>query len=113
MYKGTVRDYPIMNSEEKSWEQLERYSRQMLFSPIGETGQRKLAEQTVLIVGMGALGTVLANHMVRAGVGVVRFVDRDYVEKSNLQRQMLFDEEDVRQSYPKVIAAEKKLAIVN
>jgi molybdopterin/thiamine biosynthesis adenylyltransferase len=90
-----------------------RYSRQMLFAPIGETGQKKLAEQAVLIVGMGALGTVLANHMVRAGVGLVRFVDRDYVEKSNLQRQMLFDEEDVRQSYPKVIAAERKLRIVN
>lgn len=94
-------------------ERWKRYSRQMLFSPIGEAGQRKLAEQTVLIVGMGALGTVLANHMVRAGVGVVRFVDRDYVEKSNLQRQMLYDEEDVRQSYPKVVAAEKKLCLVN
>jgi molybdopterin/thiamine biosynthesis adenylyltransferase len=94
-------------------ERWKRYSRQMLFSPIGEAGQMKLAEQKVLIVGMGALGTVLANHMVRAGVGVVRFVDRDYVEKSNLQRQMLYDEEDARQSYPKVIAAEKKLSIVN
>ncbi len=94
-------------------ERWKRYSRQMLFSPIGEAGQKKLAEQTVFIVGMGALGTVLANHMVRAGVGVVRFVDRDYVEKSNLQRQMLYDEEDVRQSYPKVVAAEKKLRIIN
>ncbi|MBP3961579.1 ThiF family adenylyltransferase [Paenibacillus sp. DLE-14] len=85
----------------------------MLFAPIGEAGQQKLKESAVLIVGMGALGTVLANHMVRAGVGLVRFVDRDYVEQSNLQRQMLFDEEDVRQGYPKVIAAEKKLRKIN
>lgn len=91
----------------------ERYSRQMLFAPIGVDGQNKLAAASVLIVGMGALGTVLANHMARAGVGHVRFVDRDYVEASNLQRQMLYDEEDVRQSLPKAIAAERKLALIN
>ncbi|OMF38635.1 thiamine biosynthesis protein ThiF [Paenibacillus sp. FSL H8-0548] len=91
----------------------ERYSRQMLFAPIGEAGQRKLMDSAVCIIGMGALGTVLANHMVRAGVGHVRLVDRDYVEKSNLQRQMLFDEEDVEQVYPKVVAAEKKLRKIN
>jgi molybdopterin/thiamine biosynthesis adenylyltransferase len=91
----------------------ERYSRQMLFAPIGEAGQRKLKDSAVCIVGMGALGTVLANHMVRAGVGLVRFVDRDYVEKSNLQRQMLYDEEDVDNDYPKVVAAEKKLRKIN
>jgi len=91
----------------------ERYSRQMLFAPIGEAGQRKLKGSAVCIVGMGALGTVLANHMVRAGVGHVRFVDRDYVEKSNLQRQMLYDEEDVQHVYPKVVAAEKKLKKIN
>lgn len=90
-----------------------RYSRQMLFKPIGPAGQRKLAERSVLIVGMGALGTVLANHMVRAGVGHVRFVDRDYVEASNLQRQMLYDEEDAAQSIPKAVAARQKLAKVN
>ncbi|ANY65550.1 thiamine biosynthesis protein ThiF [Paenibacillus sp. BIHB 4019] len=91
----------------------ERYSRQMLFTPIGEAGQRKLSESAVLIIGMGALGTVLANHMVRAGVGLVRFVDRDYVERSNLQRQMLYDEEDVENGYPKAVAAEKKLRKIN
>lgn len=91
----------------------ERYSRQMLFAPIGEAGQRKLMDSAVCIIGMGALGTVLANHMVRAGVGHVRLVDRDYVEQSNLQRQMLFDEEDVEQVYPKVVAAEKKLSKIN
>lgn len=92
---------------------MERYSRQMLFTPIGEEGQRKLLQSAVCIVGMGALGTVLANHMVRAGVGLVRIVDRDYVEQSNLQRQMLYDEDDVRQSLPKVVAAERKLSKVN
>jgi len=91
----------------------ERYSRQMLFAPIGEAGQQKLKNRAVCIVGMGALGTVLANHMVRSGVGLVRFVDRDYVEKSNLQRQMLYDEEDVLNGYPKAIAAEKKLRKIN
>lgn len=92
---------------------LERYSRQILFQPIGEEGQKKLATKKVLIVGMGALGTVLANHLVRAGVGHVRFADRDYVEKSNLQRQMLFDEDDVVEALPKAVAAEKCLQKIN
>jgi molybdopterin-synthase adenylyltransferase len=91
----------------------ERYSRQMLFQPIGEEGQKKLAEKKVLIVGMGALGTAISNHLVRAGVGHVRFADRDYVEKSNLQRQMLFDEDDVQASLPKAVAAEQKLKRMN
>jgi len=91
----------------------ERYSRQMLFKPIGSQGQANLAESRVLIVGLGALGSVLANHMVRAGVGFVHIVDRDYVEYSNLQRQMLYDEEDAKQAYPKAIAAEKKLRNIN
>ncbi|GAA0383183.1 ThiF family adenylyltransferase [Bacillus horti] len=90
-----------------------RYSRQILFPHIGESGQKKLGESKVLIVGMGALGTVLANHMVRAGVGFVRFVDRDFVEASNLQRQMLFDEEDVKERLPKAVAAERKLRKIN
>lgn len=91
----------------------QRYSRQILFSGIGEEGQEKLLNSKVLIVGMGALGTVLANHMVRAGVGHVRFIDRDYVEESNLQRQMLFDEQDVEQRLPKAVAAERKLNQIN
>lgn len=90
-----------------------RYSRQMLFSPIGEDGQRKLNNSSALIVGMGALGTALANHLVRAGIGHVRFIDRDYVEKSNLQRQMLFDESDVQEALPKAIAAKNKLTRIN
>lgn len=91
----------------------ERYSRQMLFPKVGAAGQEKLQASRVLIVGMGALGTVLANHMVRSGVGHVRMVDRDYVEPSNLQRQMLFDEEDAAQALPKVIAARNKLTRIN
>ncbi|OLO27315.1 thiamine biosynthesis protein ThiF [Alkalihalophilus pseudofirmus] len=91
----------------------QRYSRQMLFSHIGEEGQKKLHDSKVLIVGMGALGTVLANHMVRAGVGHVKFADRDYVEYSNLQRQMLFDEKDASESVPKAVAAQRKLQQVN
>lgn len=90
-----------------------RYSRQMLFPPIGKKGQEKLLHSRVTIVGMGALGTVLANHMVRAGVGFVRLIDRDFVEESNLQRQMLYDEDDARNHLPKVIAAAEKLSRVN
>lgn len=91
----------------------DRYSRQILFPGIGEEGQHKLSSKKVLIVGMGALGTVLANHLVRAGVGHVRFADRDYVEKSNLQRQLLFDEDDVKEALPKAVAAEKRLKKIN
>jgi len=90
-----------------------RYSRQILFHPIGREGQRRLGESRVAIVGMGALGTVLANHMVRAGVGFVRLIDRDFVEPSNLQRQMLYDEADAAQHLPKAMAAYEKLTRIN
>ncbi|UCZ54552.1 ThiF family adenylyltransferase [Bacillus shivajii] len=90
-----------------------RYSRQMLFKPVGEQGQRKLDESKVFIVGMGALGTVIANHLVRSGVGHVVFCDRDFVEESNLQRQMLFNEQDVQQFLPKAVAAEQALKKLN
>ncbi len=90
-----------------------RYSRQHLFKPIGPQGQERLRQSRVAIVGMGALGTVLANHMVRAGVGYVRFIDRDFVEWSNLQRQMLYDEDDAAQSVPKAEAAKQKLERIN
>jgi molybdopterin/thiamine biosynthesis adenylyltransferase len=91
----------------------ERYSRQILFQPIGEEGQRKLLESHAVIVGMGALGTVMANHLVRSGVGHVRMIDRDIVELSNLQRQTLYNEEDAIRNLPKVIAAEKRLRKIN
>lgn len=90
-----------------------RYSRQRLFAPIGLGGQQKLESSSVLIVGAGALGTTLANHMVRAGVGQVRIVDRDYLEMSNLQRQMLYTEEDVKEALPKAVAAQRHLEKIN
>jgi molybdopterin/thiamine biosynthesis adenylyltransferase len=91
----------------------ERYSRQILFAGIGEAGQRRLLASSVAIVGCGALGTVLANLLVRAGTGRIRIIDRDFVEPSNLQRQTLFDESDARDSLPKAIAAERKLRAIN
>ncbi|WP_060678409.1 ThiF family adenylyltransferase [Virgibacillus halodenitrificans] len=92
---------------------INRYSRQILFEQINKSGQQRLSESTVLIVGIGALGTVISNQLVRAGVGKVRIVDRDVVEISNLQRQILFDEEDAEKSLPKAIAAKRKLERVN
>ncbi len=91
----------------------ERYSRQLLFPGIGEAGQERLVNSKVLIVGVGALGTVIANHLSRSGVGLIRLVDRDYVEMSNLQRQMLFTEKDVEQLLPKAIAAKQALRNIN
>src|SRR6202047_3898821 len=92
---------------------LERYSRQMRFFGIGEAGQRKLLDSHVTLCGCGALGTVLANALVRAGVGHVRIVDRDFIETHNLQRQILFDEHDVAENLPKAEAAARKLAAIN
>src|SRR5262245_48056610 len=92
---------------------LERYSRQMRCGGIGEAGQRKLAQSHVTLCGCGALGTVLANVLVRAGVGHLRLVDRDYIETHNLQRQVLFDEHDVAENLPKAEAAARKLAAIN
>jgi molybdopterin/thiamine biosynthesis adenylyltransferase len=92
---------------------LERYSRQMRFGGIGEKGQRKLLEGRVTLCGCGALGTVIANVLVRAGVGFVRIVDRDFIETHNLQRQVLFDENDIAANLPKAEAAARKLRTVN
>ncbi len=90
-----------------------RYSRQIRFAPIGEKGQLRLRHSRIAIVGAGALGAALANHMARAGVGYIRIIDRDFVEMSNLQRQMLFDEADARKMMPKAIAAAEKLTAIN
>ncbi len=90
-----------------------RYSRQILFEEIGQEGQARLMDARVALVGCGALGTVQASLLVRAGVGHLRIIDRDFVEESNLQRQILFDEEDVRAILPKAVAAEKKLRATN
>src|SRR5438552_14611737 len=91
----------------------DRYSRQTLFGPIGQDGQKRLQDATVTIVGCGALGTVLANNLCRAGVGHLVIADRDYIELNNLQRQILFDEDDVTRRLPKAIAAAERLRRIN
>jgi len=91
----------------------ERYSRQALFKPIGKTGQEKIENSHVLILGCGALGTANAANLVRAGVSKLTIIDRDYVELSNLQRQQLFTTEDAENQVPKVIAAKEKLIAIN
>ena len=91
----------------------ERYSRQILFPPIGKTGQDKLRNSKVLIVGCGALGASHAEMLARAGVGKLRIVDRDFVEFTNLQRQTLFKESDAADRLPKAIAAQKRIAEIN
>ncbi len=90
-----------------------RYSRQTLFQPIGEAGQRSLMNSRATLIGCGGLGTVVADMLVRAGIGFLRIVDRDFVEESNLQRQMLFDSTDVAQNLPKAEAARRKLKLIN
>ncbi|XJZ25722.1 thiazole biosynthesis adenylyltransferase ThiF [Bacillota bacterium Lsc_1132] len=92
---------------------IDRYSRQTLFAPIGEEGQKKILKKHVLIIGAGALGTVSAEALVRAGIGKLTIVDRDYVEWSNLQRQQLYSEEDAKNRTPKAIAAKKRLEAIN
>lgn len=90
-----------------------RYSRQELFAGIGVEGQRRIRTARVLVVGCGALGSCLAETMVRAGVGSLTVIDRDTVESSNLQRQALFDENDVLRGMPKAVAAERRLVQLN
>src|SRR5437763_10803607 len=97
----------------KTDQSLERYSRQMRFPGVGEEGQRRLLDSHVTLCGCGALGTVLANALVRAGVGHLRIVDRDFIELNNLQRQILFDEHDVAENLPKAEAAARKLSAIN
>lgn len=91
----------------------DRYSRQERFAPFGPEGQRRLASAHVLIIGVGALGTGIAETLVRAGVGTVSIVDRDYVEWSNLQRQQLFQESDASERCPKAVAAQRRLKDIN
>lgn len=91
----------------------DRYSRQTLFEPVGEEGQKRLEQSRAVLVGCGALGTVLANTLVRAGVGHLRICDRDYIEPNNLQRQVLFDENDIAENLPKAEAARRKLNAIN
>jgi len=92
---------------------LERYHRQILLPAIGEAGQRRLLEAHVLVVGCGALGTMIADALARAGLGTLSIVDRDTVELTNLQRQVLFDEADVQAAVPKARAAADRIARIN
>jgi len=92
---------------------LDRYSRQTRFPDFGETGQRRLAQSRAFLCGCGALGSTVANLLVRAGVGFLRIVDRDFVELSNLQRQSLFDEADATNGTPKAVAAAETLRAIN
>ncbi len=89
-----------------------RYSRQTLFKPIGEEGQKRIRESKVLLIGCGALGTAISETLVRAGVGKLILADRDYVEPSNLQRQQLFTEQDAIDGTPKVVAAARQLTAI-
>jgi len=92
---------------------LARYHRQMLLPVIGEQGQRRLLASTAAVIGCGALGTTIANMLARAGVGHLVIADRDVVDVTNLQRQVLFDEADVAAGIPKAEAAKRKLATIN
>jgi molybdopterin/thiamine biosynthesis adenylyltransferase len=102
-----------LSSLPKDVASFERYSRQILFSGLGESGQQRLAAASAVIVGCGAIGASTAALLARAGVGRLRILDRDFVEPSNLQRQALFDEFDARDSLPKAVAAQLKLRSIN
>jgi molybdopterin-synthase adenylyltransferase len=90
-----------------------RYSRQSRFAPLGEEGQRRIRAARAAVVGLGALGSVQADLLARAGVGALRLIDRDFVEISNLQRQTLYQESDAAEALPKAVAAARRLARVN
>ena len=92
---------------------LARYQRQMLLPGFGKGGQRRLLDSTALILGCGALGSIAADMLARAGVGHLVIVDRDFIELTNLQRQVLFDERDVADALPKAEAAKRRLARIN
>ena len=87
----------------------ERYSRQVLFAPLGRAGQERLARAHAAIVGVGATGAATASLLARAGVGHLTLIDRDFVEPSNLQRQVLFDETDAAAALPKAEAARRHI----
>jgi molybdopterin/thiamine biosynthesis adenylyltransferase len=92
---------------------LRRYVRQLIFPGIGHEGQQKLLDAQVVLVGCGADGTVIADRLVRAGVGHLTIIDRDFLELNNLQRQVLYDEDDLGSNLPKAVAAERKLRRIN
>ena len=104
---------PLPNRTEPAIPESDRYSRQILFPGIGATGQDLLASAHVAIIGIGATGAATASLLARAGVGTLTLIDRDFVEPSNLQRQILFDEADAREALPKAEAARRKIALFN
>ena len=93
--------------------QQNRYSRQILFANIGEAGQQRLLDSSAVLIGCGAIGTAVANLLIRAGLGSLRIIDRDFVEPSNLQRQTLFEESDAQENLPKAVAAKRRLRAIN
>jgi molybdopterin-synthase adenylyltransferase len=115
--KGSAGHLDILGTPDERLERSlgagERYARQALFAGIGKEGQASLSRGKVLIVGCGAIGSVLAANLGRAGVGLLRIADRDYVEGNNLQRQVLYEEGDVRRRLPKAVAAADQLRRVN
>ncbi len=108
-----MRARPKLYNNEVTPRSLEKYSRQVLFTPLGRQGQERLLASRAVVVGCGALGSFSSAALVRAGVGVVVVADRDYVEPSNLQRQSLFEEQDAEQALPKAVAAERRLRALN
>ncbi|PWT82062.1 MAG: thiamine biosynthesis protein ThiF, partial [Acidobacteria bacterium] len=106
-WRSTLPDLPVNDRLD------EKYSRQMLFAGIGVEGQQRLLGASAVVVGCGAIGAAAASLLARAGVGRLRVIDRDFVEPSNLQRQVLFDEADAEEALPKAVAAQHKLAAIN
>jgi molybdopterin/thiamine biosynthesis adenylyltransferase len=100
LYKAMATDYS-------------RYARQLIFPGIGKEGQEKLLKARVVLVGCGADGSAIADRLIRAGVGHLTLIDRDFIELNNLQRQILYDEDDLRANLPKAVAAERKLRRIN
>jgi molybdopterin/thiamine biosynthesis adenylyltransferase len=105
---STSHNYPVVNRQLRN-----RYSRQTMFPGIGDEGQEKLGKSRAVVIGCGALGCNIASLLVRAGIGRLRIVDRDFPEYHNLQRQVLFDEDDVANGIPKAVAAERRLKKIN
>jgi molybdopterin-synthase adenylyltransferase len=92
---------------------VERFSRQSAYAKIGPEGQERLARGRAVVIGLGGLGTVISHELLRSGLGFIRLVDRDRVEESNLPRQMLYDEADLREGGPKAIAAAARLRSID
>ena len=104
---------PQESSMSSTIDQSRRYIRQSIFAPIGKSGQDQIGAARVVLVGCGALGSAIADQLVRSGIGSIRLIDRDFVEIHNLQRQSLYSEDDVERRTPKAIAAYERLSRVN